>query len=579
MNGLADWILSEQFVRLYCGCVGCFFVLQWARLWGGVRSLRQNLRSLTKDLDEVVDPAGFPARFEEYSREAEHAFGAAWTEFVETLVIPAPGSEDPIRNTEEAGNHLNEAAIVAPRVSLAFYQSVPNLLTGFGILGTFLGLAVGVGAAATGVSSGVPEQMTAALTELLDGASLAFLTSICGVGASIWFVLVERRSIRNLQRDLDGWVAALERRLERITPASVALKQLEAERRTARQVESFNTDLAFTLSQALEEKVAGRLSPLLEQLVTAVEELRSDRGSDAERLIKVALGGFAEAMKAGSGDHFDEMSAVLENLNRTLASSSEQFARSQEEVGGALDSVVASVRESLEAGALATAETLRRTASESAEQVRNANRETAEELRGTLARAAGELAAAANEMSSGVTGSTRELEAVAGDLALSTRRSRDLLEAMGGFVDRLNGARETMEEAHRAIGGAAARVSSSFETIRASSDRTVAAVELAAETVGRIERLVDALGEYQASSSAAWTSYRERFEGIDASLARVFQGLDEGLTNYCIRVQEFASELDGTTSRTIQSLASATTELDESIAELGEVMDRSTRRR
>lgn len=578
-QSLADFVLAWPFVGLYCGLIAVFFALQWRGLSAGARSVRIDLRRLTEGLNDIDGQRGFVAEFEEYGSKAEQAFGLTWTEFVETLVMPAPDSGDPIRNTGDVSGYLNESTIVAPRVSLAFYGSVPNLLTGFGILGTFIGLSFGVGEASAGVSSGDPEQMTAALRELLRGASLAFLTSIVGVAASIWFVFVHRRSTRSLQQALDDWVGAIEKRLERVTPAGVALEQLDVERRTAKQVERFNTDLAITLAQALEEKVAERLSPLLEQLVVAVGELRDDRATDAGRLIEAAMGRFTEAMEARSGDHFDEMSLVLENLKRTLVGSSEQFAKSQEEVSGALDAVVASVRQSMEAGALATAETLQRSAAESAQQVRQANREAGEELHRMLASAAEELVTAANEVSARVSGSSQGLEAAADNLALSTRQSRDLLEAMGGFVDRLNGARATMEEAHRAIKAAADRVGSSSERIRASNDRAATAMERTTDVLQRIDHLVSTLREYQQSSSDAWASYQERFEGIDASLASVFQELDRGLTSYCNQVQEFARELDQTTSKTIQNLASATKGLDDSVADLGEVMERSTNRR
>ena len=41
------------------------------------------------------------------------------------------------------------STIILPGISSSFYQAVPNLLTGMGILGTFLGLAGGVGSASS----------------------------------------------------------------------------------------------------------------------------------------------------------------------------------------------------------------------------------------------------------------------------------------------------------------------------------------------------------------------------------------------------------------------------------------------
>ena len=126
-----------------------------------------------------------------------------------------------------------------------------------------MGLAGGVGSASSGLSSGSPDEITSSLQQLLDGASLAFLTSIAGIACSILFVFVDRRASRKLHLAMDQWVGAIESRLERVTPEGVALEQLEQARRAATQLESFNTDLVFTLEKALEDKVAGRLSPQL----------------------------------------------------------------------------------------------------------------------------------------------------------------------------------------------------------------------------------------------------------------------------------------------------------------------------
>ena len=207
-------------------------------------------------------------------------------------MLPGPGSSDPIRNTSEVSAYLNDTTIIFPRISFGFYQSVPNLLTGLGILGTFIGLAFGVGAASAGLSSSDPGEITSSLQQLLDGASLAFLTSIIGIACSILFVPVDRFFSRRLHLAVDEWVAAIEARLERVTPEGVALEQLEQGRRAVTQLEHFNTELIFSLERALDEKIAGRLSPQLERLVEAVEGLREDRSSDAGQMIEQALGRF-----------------------------------------------------------------------------------------------------------------------------------------------------------------------------------------------------------------------------------------------------------------------------------------------
>ena len=64
----------------------------------------------------------------------------------------------------------------------------PSVLTSLGIIGTFLGLSLGVGSAASGLASPNIEDARAAMSDLLSGAQVAFTSSLVG----LFFALVMR---------------------------------------------------------------------------------------------------------------------------------------------------------------------------------------------------------------------------------------------------------------------------------------------------------------------------------------------------------------------------------------------------
>jgi hypothetical protein len=68
--------------------------------------------------------------------------------------------------------------------------SAPSVLTGLGIIGTFLGLSIGVGSASSGLASPDIAIARNAMSQLLEGAQLAFLTSLSG----LFFALIMRLS-------------------------------------------------------------------------------------------------------------------------------------------------------------------------------------------------------------------------------------------------------------------------------------------------------------------------------------------------------------------------------------------------
>ena len=556
-----DFALTENFVTYYCVAIIAitfFFALKMA--WSAV-PLNRRLRIAKKELTDVNGALDFVDAFEDYNSHVEEALGLPWTEFVETLLLPEPESGDPIRNTGDVSRYLNDATIIFPNISTGFYQAVPNLLTGIGILGTFLGLAAGVGAASSGLASSNPEEITNALQQLLGGASLAFWTSIVGIVCSILFVFGERSVTRRLHIALVDWVGAIESRLERVTPEGVALQQLEQARRTTTQLERFNTELIFSLEKALDEKIAGRMAPLLEQLVEAVEQLRADRSTDSGRIINDALDRFTAAMQEGAGSQFEEMGSIVGDLNRTLQDSAAGMAQSQQDVRTALDSVLTAVRTSMDENANAMNKTLQESLGNITSAVAAASENMAERMTTSSA-------SAAAEMSDTVGSVTRYLQSAAETLDLSTQRSEQVLSGMTAFVEELNELRGTIESTHRHIESAAGPVVNAAREIREASDRTAETLSTTSNLVGRVDEIVNALRQHQESMASAWTRYQERFEDIDESLAAVFRQIDEGLSGYCEQVKEFANELDKTTSGTIRDLAGATAELSESIEDL-----------
>ena len=252
------------------------------------------------------------------------------------------------------------------------------------------------------------------------------------------------------------------RGLERVTPEGVALQQLDQARRAVTQLEHFNTELIFSLEKALDEKIAGRLSPQLERLVDAVEGLREDRSSDAGQMIEQALGRFTDAMQERTGSQFEEMASIVADLNRTLKDSAAGLAQSQQEVRVALESVLTSVRTSMDSGANAMTETLQQALGDVTRVIADASRQLAEQMTASSAAASAELretvgsatlglARTGVEAAAHISGSLNGLQASAESLDRSTRQSEQVLAGMTMFVDRLDGLRDSVESAHRQI--------------------------------------------------------------------------------------------------------------------------------
>ncbi len=583
-----DFFISGYFITGYCLAIFGFLATIVFRLGREVRPLKARLKGWSDRISRLDGEEDFAQQFETYHSGMRQDFGTPWEEFVETLVLPVPQSGEPIRNTRQVSRYLNDSTIIFPRLSFDFYRSVPNLLTGLGILGTFIGLAAGVGSASSGLSSNDPLVITESLQSLLGGASLAFITSIAGLVSSMAFVFVERRASRGLHRAVDTWVGSIESRLRRVTLESVALDQLLQARQTTTHLERFNTQLVFSLEQALEEKVANRLSPQLEELIKVVEGLRNDRASDAGRMIEHALSEFTRAMQQRTESQFSEMAEVVSQLNRTLADSAERMAGSERDMRAALDSLVATVKGSMDAGAAAMTQTLEEALAQVTGEIAEASAQLAEHLTASSSTAAAtlqetlgtvtrEIAETGTETAAEIFGSLQTVRTAALSLERSARQSENVLGAMTPFMSQLNNTRSTIETALRQFGNLTEPIGRAAREIHESSERAAQSLAGSNQLIDRLVAGATRLEEHQKLVARAWDRYQERFEGIDRSLATVFGQIDDGLSGYCDQVKKFANELDRTTANTIQHLAGATQELGGSIEDLIEILPRSAR--
>ena len=572
-----DFFLTPQFVWGYCGVI----VLS---LFGFIWHLRRQTRNLKRRLQKAREGLtakesgdngaetvahlrkAFANQFEEHDREFSEDFGLPWKEFVETLILPAPGTDEPIRNTREVSRDLNDQTIVFPEISAGWHQSVPNLLTGVGILGTFIGLAAGVGAASSGLTSGDSETITQSLLQLLDGAALAFFTSIAGIASSLIFLVWERVVSRQCHIALDGWVMTLESCLLRVTVEDLALRNLQQAEQTTTQLKKFNTDLIFSIEQALEEKIAGRLSPQLEQILEAFKSFRADRSTDSAAVIGDAIEKFTAALHDQAGSQFDRLEATVKGLDQALKDSSEELADTQRAAQEAIRSMLEGVNQSMTTNTEAASEIMR----EAMNRFGTALSSGSENL-------AKDLAAAGADAASQIGDSLGGLESAAARLERATQQSEQVLTEMNRFVEQMGALRSSIQKTHEEIAAVAQPVERAARGMRESGAEMATALQQSTGLVTRLEASSDAFQEHERQVAAAWTRYQDRFEGIDRALSEVFQQMDAGLARYCDEVRKFANELDKTTANCVQQLASATTELNHSIEDLVESLPRTSR--
>ncbi len=127
--------------------------------------------------------------------------------------------------TSAAEHFFPEQLVVDSTLRADFFRHVPGMLTGVGIIGTFLGLIMGL--LQFDVSD--PEQVQAQLSLLLQSVGQAFMVSAVAIALAMVFTWVEKsvlsaryRQVEQLQHLLDAlfWPRGGTEQIERLTQAA-----------------------------------------------------------------------------------------------------------------------------------------------------------------------------------------------------------------------------------------------------------------------------------------------------------------------------------------------------------------------
>jgi hypothetical protein len=124
----------------------------------------------------------------------EPLFREPWAQYRRTLVLEhVPWFMEPrLFSTRRAEDVLTQEALMANRINLPFYQQFPSLVTGIGLLLTFLALFVGLGKLHAEGSEIVGIQ------GLINGLAGKFLTSIVGLMVANLFTFIEKPMVSRL---------------------------------------------------------------------------------------------------------------------------------------------------------------------------------------------------------------------------------------------------------------------------------------------------------------------------------------------------------------------------------------------
>ena len=296
------------------------------------------------ELDEEFRPPVQPHIKQQLLKkfEGDTALEEAWNEFEYSLITRQRSeNEEIVYKTDEASLFFSEHRLLEQHLNLRFWNSVPALLVGVGILGTFVGLVWGL-IPFSGVDFDQTDKIKEAIQELLSGISTAFVSSVWGMLTSLLFTWLEKRGIGKVSRAIAKLQRALDRLFTLTTQEEIAFRQEDELAQQTQALKSFSTDLADEIKSAM---AAGRREILegldktpeafsiamAEKLAPALATLNTAKGEIVQELSN-APEALSNAMAEKLAPDLNVLNTALTDLHSSLAEWHGQSTQGRQEI-------------------------------------------------------------------------------------------------------------------------------------------------------------------------------------------------------------------------------------------------------
>ena len=547
-------------------------------------------------------------------------------EFNHHLVdVPKQDGSDELvlRRSVDAAEIFTDARFAPGLSTNRIFQALPGILTGLGVLGTFIGLQLGIG----GLDLQDLKKLETSIVPLIQGCAVAFSTSVWGVGVSLIFSLLEKI----MEGFALGGVRKLQERVDALVPRYVPEEAMADLARSSRGSEDLLKGLAVAIGDEM-QKAIGRLgAEIKDAVVNATREGQGPLAEQSAQLLSSAItaelgklkdtiDGMAQRFSDDFGKVSTELTRQVESFGPTVASLAKSVSATQETVSNAVsklnahESVMSSMAEASDKikaaselfasmnGTLESSAMRNKDAAEAQQAAANVNQEVATkfgvvgdrlpEVRQTIedaARVIGSLGAPLKDLKDlietlpakqGEADSERarsegqrneKLLQLTNDLAAKVESAASKFAQAEGAAKLLQEASDRLEKASSNLGGFGQHVLQASQEQRAASEASRDAATASKKTTDMLQPLPAALTEVSSGLSLAGNSLRDGADSAATSYTKLIelqrlwlQGAETGLSALRDRLKEiiasYGSQIEGQTQNLMRQWTDNVTE-------------------
>lgn len=293
--------------------------------------IRKKLKEITEQLEKTkpnTAPIEVLALFAD-----EKELKAIWKEFSKTLhqqqaVVDGELKVTGVFSTVTSDAYFNPESVFEGRINSEFFKHLPGILTGLGIIGTFIGLIFGLHSFAS-IKLGDPQDIQRGLTALMDAVRGAFVVSAIAIVAAMIVTFVEKLLVKKLTSLVHELVQAIDALYDAGASEDYLARLVKASEESAAQTKILKDALVKELGDLLRELTDAQIAAATSnanQLHANMQNQGQEIGAAVSKSIneglKAPLDKVAELVAAASGE---QSSAASKMLQEVMASFSQKL--------------------------------------------------------------------------------------------------------------------------------------------------------------------------------------------------------------------------------------------------------------
>ena len=506
----------------------------------------------------------------EYFQNDKSAFSHFWLEFTEQLVEPT--EEEPVfQNSVRPEKFFILANFLKQKnINLNLLESMPGILVGLGVLGTFIGLSISLIQVFPYLQEGQKQDLTQAIEILIEGAGVAFFTSVAGLLFSLIFNVISDKRMSILQIKLSEFNSTLEKSLKFVTEEHLLTIHLRKLSQQVKYLENMDENIALKIGDVFDQSI----EKMGEKIQEAVSKNNQNISEGFISNLSDKMTGGMEGFVRKQMKHLEETLTVLQNKIPYLIEKLETSQKQNEEVTKKLvDQLAEGGKQAQEQINKSLLDTSQKMKSSFEGITQNLNQRVIQTLSGSseqIQKILSDFSATSREWSDQTKESGSSFQT---QMDQTADKLRSFSDSLKNTVKELNTStahsiKSTVEEFNRSVKQQALIVKENeiyIHSLDKLSDQLKNMSSSISETMRKLPDFIEQINQANGNLQEMWGGYEKRFANVDESAKELFERITEGLATISRESAGYINQLYKQSTQVTNSFAQAVEELQEAV--------------